>query len=206
MSLRLVRLDCPSCGSALRAEPHDVLFLCGHCGGGATVGADGLAPVETTALLPAPGRRAQLWLPAWLVEATVEVSNRVLADRRETVGSSGERVFLIPAFSLSLPELTRLARALTAAAGATGEVPKEPLPGGILVLEDAITLARHLVVGEEVLKPDLLASVEVVVNPHAHRLAAVPFERDGDALRCAVTGVRVGGGRDRGRRRGSPPS
>jgi len=175
----------------MRAQPNDVLFLCDHCGGGAVLGSDGLDLVESTALLPAPGRHAELWRPAWVLEATVEVSERIRADRRETVGSTDERLFVIPAFTLPLSDLTRLARALTTAAGATGEVPREPVEGGTLAFEDAVTLARHLVVAEEVLKPDMLASVLVVVTPRRHRLAAVPFERAGDELRCAVTGVRV---------------
>ncbi|HHQ49687.1 MAG TPA: hypothetical protein ENK19_12495, partial [Acidobacteria bacterium] len=100
MSVRLVPLDCPSCGSALHAEPLDVLFLCDHCGIGAILGDSGLEKIEATGLLPAPGRRAELWKPAWIVEAEVEVSARVRADGRATEGSKGERTFVIPAFEL----------------------------------------------------------------------------------------------------------
>jgi hypothetical protein len=60
-----------------------------------------------------------------------------------------------------------------------------------MTLEDALTLARYLVVSEEVARPDTIASVVVEVQVHGFRLAALPFEQDGDRLRCAVTGVRV---------------
>jgi len=191
MSVRLVPLDCPSCGSALHAEPLDVLFLCDHCGTGATLGEGGLELVEATGLLPAPGRRAELWRPAWIVEAGVEITGRVRADGRATEGWKGERTFVVPAFELAIGELTRLAAALARAWGATGEVPKEPVTGGILHLEDALTLVRHMVVGEEVRKPDMLASVKVNIEKRAHRLTAIPFERHGGRLRCAVTGVEI---------------
>ncbi len=191
MTVRLIPLDCPSCGSALHAEPLDVLFLCDHCGTGAVLGDSGLKQIEATGLLPAPGRRAELWKPAWIVEAEVEVSGRVCADGRATEGWRGERTFVVPAFELAIGELTRLAAALGRVWGAVGEVPREPVTGGILRLEDAMTLVRHMVVGEEVQKPDLLARVEVTIEERSHRLSAIPFERHGDRLRCAVTGVEI---------------
>lgn len=101
----------------------------------------------------------------------------------------------MPAFALPLPDLCRLARALSQVAGATAEVPHEPVPGGRLQLGDALTFVRHLVVGEEVGRPDLLATVEVSVVPADHRVVALPFARDGQRLRCAVTGVSVEPGR-----------
>jgi hypothetical protein len=78
MTLRLVSLDCPSCGSALRGEGLDTIFFCDHCGDAATLGEDGLEMVESAALVPAAGRSARTWRPAWLIDAEVTVSERVL--------------------------------------------------------------------------------------------------------------------------------
>ncbi len=192
MTLRLVALDCPACGSAMQGGPRDVLFFCSHCGSGALLEDQGLATVESTALLPAPGRHARAWRPAWLIEADVTVGERIRADGRSTEGWRGERTFVVPAFPLPLQDLIQLARVLSGAAGEVGEVPREPIPGGTLSLEDALTLARHIVVGDEVRRSDMLASVQVEVAATARRLAAIPFEVDGDRLRCAVTGVGVG--------------
>jgi len=167
------------------------MFLCPHCGTGSVLGPEGLERVESTAILPAPGRRAQLWKPAWVLETEVEVGQRIRAGGRPTDGSRGQRRFVVPAFPLPLRSLSALARALSTGAGEPGEVPRAPLPGGTLHLDDAVTFARFLVVSEEVARPDTLASVEVEVRVLRFRLAALPFERDGDNLRCAVTGVRV---------------
>lgn len=191
MSLRLVDLDCPSCGSALRGEGLDTLFFCGHCGAAAVLAEERLELVDSTALLPMPGRRAELWRPAWRLDLQVRVHQRFRADGRQTEGWEGRRLFFIPAFELGLDDLTRLARALTEIAETTTEVPREPIRGGTLSAEDAVTLARHLLIGDEVRRSDLLASVIVDIDELARSLVAIPFERADRGLRCAVTGVTV---------------
>ena len=192
MTLRLIGLDCPACGSAMRGDASDLIFFCGHCGSAALLGNDGLEPVPSSALLPAPGRHARVWKPAWVLEAAVTVASREPAGRGRSDGWRGNRTFVVPAFALPLPDLVLLARALSEAAGTVGEVPREPIRGGTLAFEDAVTLARHLVVGDEVHKPDTLASVDVTITESGHRLAATPFEDAGDGrLRCAITGVVV---------------
>jgi hypothetical protein len=191
MTLRLIGLDCPACGSAMRGDRHDLLFFCAHCGSGALLEEDGLQTVESTALLPSPGRHPRIWRPAWIIEAEVTVGDRIRADGRHTQGWTEEQTFVMPAFPLPLEDLIRLARALSRAAGTVGEVPREPIHGGTLSMEDALTLVRHIVVGDEVRRSDMLASVQVTVNVAAHRLAAIPFEEVKGGLRCAVTGVDV---------------
>ena len=163
MTLRLIALDCPRCGSAMTGDGSDVIFFCSHCGSAALLGTEALEPVESSALLPAAGRHARVWKPAWRIEADVTVSERRRAGGRETPGWRGERSFVVPAFALPLPSLVQLSRALSEAAGTVGEVPREPIRGGVLGLEDAVTLCRHLVVGDEVRRPDKLASVEVEI-------------------------------------------
>lgn len=191
MSLRMVPLDCPSCGSALRGEGMDTIFFCSHCGDAAVLEEDGLRMVESSALLPAAGRSAALWRPAWRLEAAVTVRDRLRAGGRRSDGWQARRVFVVPAFALALADLTRLARALSESAGAAAEVPREPIHGGTLALEDAVTIARHIVIGDEVRKSDMLASLAVDLESVSSRLVAIPFERMGDGLRCAVTGVSV---------------
>lgn len=193
--LGLVALDCASCGSALTGGPDDSLFLCTHCGAGAILGEDGLREVPGGALMPVPGRTPTTWRPAWLFEVDARVHDRVRAGGRPTEGWSSRRTLIVPAFDLPLADLTRLMRAL-AAVETPVELPREPVAGGTLHLDDALTLIRHLLVGDEVRRPDMLASVEVDLDLVEHRLVAHPFEsaRDG-RLRCAVTGVTVSEGR-----------
>jgi len=191
MTLRLVSLDCPSCGSALHGEGLDTIFFCDHCGDAATLDADGLHMVASAALLPSPGRSAREWRPAWLIEADVEVSDRIRAGGRRSEGWEERRTFVIPAFGVPLGDLSRLARALSEAAGDTGEVPHEPIHLGTMTLEDAVTIARHMVLGDEVRKSDMLASVRVDIEVVTSRLVALPFEPTDSGLRCAITGLTI---------------
>lgn len=191
MTLQLVNLDCPSCGSALRGEGLDTIFFCDHCGDAAVLSEEGLQMIESSAILPSPGRSAGQWRPAWLVEADVTVGNRVRAKGRRSDGWMARRTFVIPAFAMPLDDLTRISRAFSKAAGEMGEVPREPIHGGTLALEDAVTLIRHIIIGDEVRKSDMLASLEVTIDVVASRLVAIPFELTKVGLRCSVTGVTV---------------
>jgi hypothetical protein len=189
--LKLINLDCPSCGSAMKGEGLDTIFFCSHCGDAAVLDDVGLKTIESTALMPTPGRHPAVWRPAWRLEVDVRVGKRFRADGRETPGWEGRRVFYIPAFDLPLTELSRLSIALSEAAGAAAEVPREPIRGGTLAHEDALVLVRHLLIGDEVRRSDMLASVEVEVDEVARGLVALPFESEADGLRCAVTGVAI---------------
>jgi hypothetical protein len=170
----------------------DVIFFCGHCGSAALLEPDGLQTVMSSALLPAPGRRAELWKPAWVIEAEVTVGERIRQGGRSTEGWRAHRTFVVPAFQTPLHDLVMLARSLSEVAGEVGEVPREPIRGGTLALDDALTFIRHIVVGDEVRRQDALASVSVDLQESEHRLAATPFERAGDGrIRCAISGVVV---------------
>jgi hypothetical protein len=191
MTLRLTSLDCPSCGSALHGEGLDTIFFCDHCGDAATLGEEGLEMVESAALVPAPGRSARVWRPAWLVEADVAVRDRTRYRGRRAGDWEGRRRFFIPAFAMPLGDLTRISRAFSEAGGEIAEVPREPIHGGTLALDDAVTLIRHIVIGDEVRRSDMLASLEVEIEVIESRLVAIPFEPTDVGLRCSITGVTV---------------
>ena len=191
MSLHLANLDCPTCGSAMRGEGLDTIFFCGHCGDAAVLDDEGLQTVESTALLPTPGRHARVWRPAWRIEVDVKVSQRVRADGRKTPGWEGRKTFFIPAFDLLLDDMTRLSRALAEAPEPKAEVPREPIHGGTLSSEDALTFIRHILIGDEVRRSDMLASVIVDLQEVSRSLVALPFDTGKGRLKCAVTGTTI---------------
>ena len=63
--------------------------------------------------------------------------------------------------------------------------------GGTLALDDAVTLIRHILIGDEVRKSDMLASLQADIEVVESRLVAIPFEPTKVGLRCAITGVTV---------------
>lgn len=191
MTLRLVALDCPSCGSALEGEGLDTIFFCQHCGDAAILSDDSLEMIDSAAVVPAAGRSAAVWRPAWRVEADVEVADRVRSGGHRSGGWKDRRVFVVPAFDMPLADLTRIVRAFSGLACELREVPREPIRGGTLDYEDVITVVRHVLVGDEVRRSDMLASVRVEIDVVSTRLVALPFEAVRGGLRCSVTGVTV---------------
>lgn len=191
MTLRLVALDCPSCGSALEGEGLDTIFFCQHCGDAATLSDEGLEMIGSAAVVPAPGRAAGIWRPAWSVEAVVEVADRVRYRGHRTPGWKNERTFVVPAFDMPLADLTRIVRGFASLSCELREVPREPIRGGTLAIEDVVTIIRHVVIGDEVRRSDMLASVRVEIDIVSKRLVALPFEEVPGGLRCSVTGVTV---------------
>jgi predicted RNA-binding Zn-ribbon protein involved in translation (DUF1610 family) len=112
-------------------------------------------------------------------------------DARARAESDARR-FVVPAFELPLHALISLSIGYALAAIQIVDAPRETVTGGVLTLDDALALVLHRVIGAEVGKPDMLASLDVTLTPVAHSLIALPFERRGPALRCAVTGEDVG--------------
>lgn len=194
MDFRLINLHCPSCGSAMKGDPTDILFVCTHCGAGAILADEGLEILRTTALLPAAGRRAEIWKPAWKIEADISIADRVLFGGRRSVSSTTRRKFLLPAFDLKLRDLSRLSRGLSNTEESISEIPHEPCRGGRLELSDALILLRYLIIEEEAEQPDRLASLKVEIQPLSHKLCLIPFEKSGSQLRCAITGISISAG------------
>jgi hypothetical protein len=98
---------------------------------------------------------------------------------------------VVPAFDMPLADLTRIVRAFAAVDRELREVPREPIRGGALAIEDVMTLIRHVLIGDEVRRSDLLASVRVDIEVVSKRLVALPFEAAPPGLRCSITGVTV---------------
>jgi len=194
MDFRLINLDCPACGSAMKGESSDLLFFCTHCGSAAILGDDELELIESHALLPLPGRRAEVWKPAWKIDVDINISDRRLFRGRKTPDSSDKRSFLIPAFAMPVSDLALLSRGLSKLHSTAAEVPHEPCRGGTLAYGDALSFIRYLVVGGEVERPDKLASIKVEITDLAHEIYAIPFQRADRFLICSLTGIKIRNG------------
>jgi hypothetical protein len=191
VTIHLVSLDCPSCGSALEGEGLDTIFFCQHCGDAALLGEDGLEMIESTALVPAAGRSVRVWKPGWMIEADITVSQRTRAGGHPTDGWRGTRTYVVPAFEMRLTDLTRIMRGFAELGTELREVPRDPIHGGTLAMEDALTIIRHQLIGDEARRSDDLASVMVDIDVRSSRLVAMPWDSSQGKLTCSVTGVKV---------------
>lgn len=214
-AFRLLPLDCPSCGAALAAEGEDVVYYCTACAAGfrlgagpATEGTGGggevLVPVEVS-FVASPGTAAAVYLPFWLLGATVTLHERqaaggswsglvsfFLGDRSTTGTAPGEGTFAIPAFACPLGEAVALAGRYTQALPELGERLGERLTGGCYGVEDAQKLAHFTLIAAEAEKPDTLRRLEYSIDFGPARLLGVPFVRHGSGLADAVFGLATG--------------
>jgi hypothetical protein len=138
VTLRLLRLACPQCGSQIAAEGEDVVYYCVSCRSGFVLdpqAAAGLAPVEV-AFVTAPAAAAGRWLPFWALPARITLHERegsrglldgiaALLGGGDGSGAGGttEGTFAIPAFAAPLAELTALAARYTQALPKLGARP-----------------------------------------------------------------------------------
>lgn len=198
--LRLVELDCASCGAPLAAEGHDVVYYCTACYNGYLLDteADRLLAVEVS-FVGAPAVAAERHLPFWLLPAEVE-----LLDRQASGGGfgrllslftggggdgSGPRSFVIPAYDTPLARMVALAARYTASFPTLGERLGERLTGGCFGPADAEKLAHYVLITAEADKSDTLKDLSYELRFGEPRLLGVPFARRGRDLVDGLFGL-----------------
>jgi hypothetical protein len=214
--VRLVPLDCPSCGAALTAREQDVVYYCSGCRNGyrlADPDATGSRPLTRDALLApvevrfvaAPHTAVTTHLPFWLLPARVLIHERLTGSAtvngllRAFLGADGGAAgtpdaayFVIPAFALPLATAVELTRRYSAALPGLGQRLGERLLGGSLSARDAQKLAHYALIATEVARPDLLRALRYEIHFGEPCLLGVPFvEREGQLV-DACFGVAVG--------------
>lgn len=203
--LRLVPLDCPTCGEAVEAEGDDVVYYCTACRNGYRfhTGKADLVPTEVS-FVSAPNVSAELYLPFWLLPARVELLQRdargksfsglmglFMGTEHDEGGRRREGTFAVPAFHTPLRAAARLTRRYTEQLPQLGERLGERLLGGRYGVEDAQKLAHYALIASEVEKPDLLKQLRYEIEFGTARLLGVPFVAGEKGLADAVFGIRV---------------
>ncbi len=206
MSFELLPLDCPSCGSSVRAGGGDVVYYCVSCRNGYRLDDEGrgLEPVEVS-FVAASHVAAERYLPFWHLPARIEIRQRLgsrggfggLINAFASVLGGGQGparadgAFVIPAFQAPLDSVTELAKRYTLAFPSLGEKLGERLVGGAYGVEDARKLAHYALIASEVEKPDVLRELDYTLEFGTARLLGVPFVRKEDGWRDALHGVHV---------------
>ncbi len=204
-ALRLVPLDCPTCGAALAADGEDVVYYCTACRNGylfATATAT-LEPVEVGFVATAD-RAAERYLPFWVLPAEIAISGREVVGGRfsglmaQFLGggsgqgaSAGRGRFAIPAFAADLDGVLELAKRYTRTLPELGERLGERLTGGRYGPREAEKLAHFALIAGEVEKPDTLRRLAYEIRFGEPRLLGVGFSRDGERWRDVLYGVGV---------------
>jgi len=206
MTLELVALDCPTCGSSVEAEGGDVVYYCISCRNGYFFDRQdrALRPVDV-AFVALSHVSAERYLPFWHLPATIEIHQRdaqagsfrgliksfasLFTDDSGPSRAAGS--FVVPAFDASLAAVTELVRRYTLAFPSLGEKLGERLVGGCYGVEDARKLAHFALIATEVERPDLLKKLDYSIEFGAARLLGVPFVEQGGGWRDALNEIRI---------------
>ncbi len=200
----LVPLDCPTCGAGIEARGQDVVFYCTACRNGYRFEqvSRRLLPVEV-AFVSLPAKEVDLYLPFWLLPATVAVLERQASGGSfsglmrfffggdDTGPGSSQGTFATPAFQAPLQAVTDLTRRYTEVLPQLGEKLGERLVGGCFGVEDAQKLARYALVASEVNKADTLQRLRYEIEFGEPRLLGVPFVSRQAATRDAIFDIVV---------------
>jgi len=204
-ALRLLPLDCPSCGATLAAEGTDVVYYCTACRNGYRIRADesGLDGVEVS-FVALKNRSAESYLPFWILRATIDLEERdaegagfhrllgaLLGTSGPSSGSTYEATFAVPAFRCPLEQATALTQRYTSSLPELGEKLGERLTGGVFGVEDARVMAEYAFLDAQIQRPDTLRQLRYTIDFQSERLLGVPFVRQGDQWQDAIFGLPV---------------
>jgi hypothetical protein len=206
-NFELVPLDCPTCGAAVDAEGEDVVYYCTACRNGYSFNEEGraLEPLEV-AFVAASHVVAERYAPFWILEATIEIQQRVAAGGNpiewlnQAFGNltgeknrprKGRGHFAIPAFATTLESTLELTRRYTQAFPDLGERLGERLTGGCYGVDDAQKLIHFAVIASEVEKSDTLRQLKYEIEFGSHRLLGVPLVSKGAGWADGLFGVPI---------------
>lgn len=207
-ALRLLPLDCPSCGATLAAEGEDIIYYCTACRNGYRIRSDesGLERVEVS-FVALKDRTAESYRPFWVLDATVDLQEReaagggihkllgaLLGSSGPASGSTYEATFVVPAFRCPLNQATVLIQRYTSSFPELGEKLGERLTGGVFGVEDARVLAEYAFLDAQIQRPDTLRQLRYTLDFQKQRLLGVPFVRQGEGWQDAIYGLPVSAG------------
>lgn len=175
--VELVPLNCIRCGTSIPAEVDEVAWVCRQCEKGQQLSDEGLVPLQINySLSVKPTEKGR---PFWVCEGRVTLA-------RNTYGSTGKnsddalqfweqpRMFIIPAFSYTLGEFSRVGVKWL-------QTPPAMEPGLIVdfepvtvAAEDVSAWAEFLVIALEAERKDKMRKLEFELNLGEPQLWILP--------------------------------
>ena len=176
--IQLVPLMCIQCRQPIPAQPGEVAWVCGFCQAGMLLGSDTVVRPLEVLFSPdlRPGVKGR---PFWVAQGQVTISDRQTYKgneaRESTAFWSGERLFCIPAYALSLEELIATGMRMLR------QNPPQTAPGGgaaflpvVTPPEDMHPLAEFIVLALEADRRDALKTVKFNLSLQNPRLWILP--------------------------------
>ena len=189
--MKLLALRCPSCAQPLKPQNPEVIVLRCDCGTAVSLSDIGLSTI--TLQFAAPDvEKFDAWLPLWLFNGRVNITNRQTQGRNKQAQQDSEQLWnyprrlYVPAWDLPTETASQLGGDLVQRQPSferTDQPENAPFIEAVVTPEDALKLLEFVVLNVEAARKDWLKSLEFNIETTTPQLWAIPALKDGSGWR-----------------------
>ena len=189
--MKLLALRCPTCAQPLKPQNPEVIVL--RCGCGTAVSLSDTGLSTTTLQFAAPAiEKFDAWLPLWLFNGRVNITNRQAQGRNKQAEQDAEQLWnyprrlYVPAWDLPTETASQLGGDLVQRQPSferTNQPANAPFIEAIVTPEDALKLLEFVVLNVEAARKDWLKSLDFHIETTTPQLWAIPALKDGSGWR-----------------------
>jgi len=180
--MKLILLTCPQCNEPLKPENEDITTICPQCEQIYQLSHQGLQPLNTH-FMSTGQTLAKEWLPYWVFQGQVNVSQRESQGGGSSSGKAAEqlwsapRLLYVPAWDLPMNRVQEIGGQLIQQQPALKAVEKPAafrLRPAIITAQDAEKMLEFIVLAIEARREDYLKSLTFKMKLGEPQLWALP--------------------------------
>ena len=189
--MKLLALRCPTCAQPLKPQNPEVIVLRCDCGTAVSLSDTGLNTITLQFAAPAV-EKFDAWLPLWLFNGRVHITNRQTQGRNKQAEQDAEQLWnyprrlYVPAWDLPTETASQLGGDLVQRQPSferTDQPENAPFIEAVVTPEDALKLLEFVVLNVEAARKDWLKSLEFHIETTTPQLWAIPALKDGSGWR-----------------------
>ncbi len=189
--MKLLALRCPTCTQPLKPQNRDVVVLRCGCGTAVSLHQSGLTTVTLQFAAPAV-ETFDAWLPLWLFNGRVHITNRQTQGRNKQAQQDSEQLWnyprrlYVPAWEMPTETASQLGGDLVQRQPnfeRTDQPANAPFVEAVIRPDDALKLLEFVVLSVEAARKDWLKSLDFHIETTTPQLWAIPALKEGSSWR-----------------------